>query len=83
MKQENNITEVVDVPAGTTITPIEEFLPITVKRLTDDYIKALEKLNGSAIECVTVCVTRCTSRDAWGALMSEEVVDMTTEIRTH
>ena len=55
----------------------------TVKTLTKAYVEALEKLSGAAVECVTVCVTRCTNRDAWGAVMSDEVVDITTEVRTH
>jgi hypothetical protein len=82
MLQENDITEAVGVPIGTIITPIEEILPITVKRLTDDYVKALEKLSGSAVIGVDIRVERECRRDGFHKIIADFITGAETSIRT-
>jgi hypothetical protein len=82
MSEPSKSSEVVTLEQGTVITPLSEIGPITVKRLTDDYVAALEKMTGSAVMEVRVDVKRECQRDELGKIDIDLIVGAETHMVT-
>jgi hypothetical protein len=82
MSESNESSEVVEMEQGAMITPLSEIGPITVRRLTDEYVSALEKLTGSALIEVRVDVKRECERGTWGRIVADVIVGAETNVRT-
>jgi hypothetical protein len=79
MSESNNMRE---TPTGQTFTTIKETGPITVKRITYEYIEALEKMTGSAVIGVNIDVEREFNRDGYGVIATDYIIGAETHLVT-